>query len=187
MTFINLFGRKPGVIEATQYFKPDGQTIDSVSQAIASYLIEHGRHSCFPEDFDPRTSAGKNSIVQHYRIDKVLGDGRKLSAYFGNVNNRPVTNPMRNCILEFYLTPVREDQFGYTTSEHGLTGKFDLFQILFGLPNIEGFTDLIGISRCPFSTIPVSEYEKCHIEDIQRKYNEFRTRAFEQIRGGESK
>lgn len=176
-------GLFPWLLAREPKVKIEAPVVDPVSQAIAEYLMEHGRKSNpWPEE---EMGIPRNLVDElspgHYRIDKVFDDGRKLTAYFCNVNNRPVNNPMRNCRLEFDLAPAREDQFGYSTTEYGLSGKFNLFQILLGS------NQRIGFSVKDFGEVQgdIHMIDGTHYH-IQQKYDRFRTWVLEQIRGGES-
>ncbi|MDD5193238.1 MAG: hypothetical protein PHF67_01490 [Candidatus Nanoarchaeia archaeon] len=176
---------------ATGQLEDKDRVLDPTSQAIARYLIEHGREGYFQEgsDSDHVKRVEVELLEQgyrlpgHHRIDRVLDDGRRLSVYYCNINNRPVEDPMPNSRLELSLHPVREDQFGYSTTEHGLSGNFDCFQFLFGVPSEMGAYDLEGFGGRRDHT-SFTRKEELLIDHLQRRYDKFRIWVLEELKRG---
>ncbi|MBI2573755.1 hypothetical protein HYV86_07860 [Candidatus Woesearchaeota archaeon] len=97
--------------------------LSETSQAIARYLVEYGTNE-FTLD-----GSQTEGFPGHYTVKTLFNDGRKLRAYFCDINNAGVERPMRNSRLEISLDPVKEDQWGFQTQENGLTGRFESLRV----------------------------------------------------------
>lgn len=89
------------------------------SRIVAWYVLENGGRP-----FQQRP--------EFYVVKKTLADGRLLEVGCSEIGPECLAKPSPKTRLEIDLKPVRADQIGYFTVEHGLQGEVEFFRIYDG-------------------------------------------------------